>query len=143
MKTTLALRIAAVITLLFCIGHMLGMPWVGSLNASQMAQIEAVKSIRAETMGFVRSYWDFHIGFGLIIAVNFLAQSVLFWQLATWAKSDASRIRPIAGLFALAYVAFILLGFVYLFWAPIVFSFAIAACLTTAWLTCKADRLLE
>lgn len=132
MRSALSLRIASIVTFIFFLGHSFGMPWVGSLSPTQMAQIDAVKTVKAETMGFLRSYWDFHIGFGLYIAVNMLVQSILFWLLAGMIRNNRSAVRPIIALFLIGYIAFTLLAFLYLFWAPIVLAAVIAVCLAVA-----------
>jgi len=63
MTTTLLLRISAVISLLFAIGHSLG----GLKRWSPMGDNEVLKSmetVRFDTMGANRSYLDFFMGFG-------------------------------------------------------------------------------
>jgi len=49
MTTALWLRISAVLTLLFCLAHTLGYPWVGQLTADQLAQMDGINTIKVVT----------------------------------------------------------------------------------------------
>ena len=44
------------------------------------------------------SYWDFHLGFGLLLTVNLLIQAGLVWYLATLIKTNSVIVRPVLGL---------------------------------------------
>ena len=76
MTTTLLLRIASVISLLFTAGHTLG----GRKQWSPMGGndvLRAMTDVRFDTMGVSRSYLDFFMGFGWSISVFMLMQTVL------------------------------------------------------------------
>lgn len=136
MKPATLLRIAAILTLIHFASHTFG----GMLGAPKPAQIpvlEVMKSHHFDVMGSSRSYWDFYFGFGMFVSVNLLIQAVLFWQLATFAKTGWSQIRPIVLLFSLGYLVFALLSWKYFFVGPLVFEIAIAACLGWAWRTAQ------
>src|SRR5271167_4866784 len=47
-----------------------------------------------------RTFSDFYVGYGILLTVTLLVQSVFFWQLSSLAKIDAPRLRPILALFA-------------------------------------------
>ncbi len=133
MTPTILLRIAAILTLLHFAGHTLGGVFGAPTHGSEeLAVLDAMKSHRFDFMGSARAYWDFYFGFALFTSVNLLLQSVLFWQLATLAKTDAARVRPMVALFFCGYVAFALLSWRYFFAAPLVGEIAIAACLGLA-----------
>src|SRR5580700_508790 len=99
MSTRSLLRIASIVVLLFGIGHSIGYPWVGDVSAQQFDQISAVRSITAVTQGFLRSYWDFHVGFGITISLLFLAQAIIFWQLGALARHEPKSARFVAAVF--------------------------------------------
>src|ERR687888_1575300 len=101
MTTTLLLRIASVISLLFTVGHSFG----GLRKWSPMGENEVLKAmtaVRFQTMGANRSYLDFFMGFGWSISVSMLMQTVLLWQMASLARTDSAHVRPMIGVFALA-----------------------------------------
>lgn len=102
MTTTLWLRIAALVTLLHCAGHTMGMPWTPATGPQQTAVIEAMKSVRFDALGSERTYWQFYFGFGLIISVYLAVQSAVLWLMAGLAKRDSGRLRPIVAAFFIA-----------------------------------------
>src|SRR5271156_3063223 len=132
MSTQSLLRIASIVVLLFGIGHSLGYPWVGDVSAQQFDQIGAVRSITAVTQGFLRSYWDFHIGFGITIGLLFLVQAIIFWQLGSFGQSEPKSARFVAAVFGAFYIACTVVDFIFFFWAPIICSAILAVCLVTA-----------
>jgi hypothetical protein len=132
MRTQSLLRVASIIVLLFGIGHTIGYPWVGDVSTRQFDQISAVRSITAVTQGFLRSYWDFHIGFGITISLLFLVQAIIFWQLGSFGQSEPKSARFVAALFGVFYIACTVVNFMFFFWAPIVCSAILSACLVAA-----------
>ena len=79
MTTTLWLRIAAVILLLFTVGHTMG----GLQHWSPMGDNEVLRqmtAVRFDTMGASRTYLDFFMGFGWSISIMMLLQTVLLRQ---------------------------------------------------------------
>jgi len=132
MKPSILLRIASIITLLYFAGHTSGMPWTPGVGPGEMPVIEAMKSHSFDTMGSARTYWDFYIGFGVIISVYMLLQAVVLWQLATLAKSDAARLRPIIASFFVAFVVNAILAWKYFFAIPVVMTVVIAIVLALA-----------
>jgi hypothetical protein len=132
MTTALWLRISAVLTLLFCLAHTLGYPWVGQLTADQLAQMDGINTIKVATQGFARSYADFHKGFGLYISAMLLAQAVIFWRLGSLAGVEPRSARFVAALSASVFAATVALDFFYFFWGPIIFSAVIMLTLGAA-----------
>ena len=134
MTTTLLLRIAAVISLLFAAGHTLG----GTKRWSPMGENEVLKAmatVRFDTMGVDRSYLDFFMGFGWTISVAILLQSALLWQMASLARSDAMQVRPMIAMFALATLASGLIAWRFIFPVPALFSGALLIALVAAYMT--------
>ncbi len=115
MNASVLLRIAAVLTLLFGVGHSLGYPWVGNVTeAQQAALMNAIQANAAVTMGFMRSYADFHVGFGWFISIFFLVQAIVVWQLAALLGAQPAVVKFFSGLFAVQYLAALVLDY-YLF----------------------------
>ena len=137
MKASLFYRIAAVLILLFDIGHTVGFlqhdpEWkVDSL-------IGSMKSIHFAIQGFSRSYWDFFVGFGLFVTVFLLLAAVVAWQLGRLDAETLARVRGIGWSLALCFVVLTFLSFRYFFVLPLIFSIVIAICLMlAAWLSAK------
>ena len=137
MKASTLYRIAAVLILLFAVGHTIAFlqsdpEWkVDSLLAS-------MKSIHFNIQGFNRNYWDFFVGFGLFVTIFLLFAAVLAWQLGGVAAETLARLRPVAWVFALCFATITILSWRYFFAIPLVFSFLITLCLSlAAWLAKK------
>jgi hypothetical protein len=143
MKAFHFLRIAAVITLLYCAGHTIGMPWTPYTNAEAKSVLEAMKSHHFEEQGFKGTYWDIYFGFGLIISVYLLVQAVVLWQLASLARTDAVRVRPIAVSFLIAFIMNAGLSWQYFFIVPVVMAALIAICLAVALVLAGRTRAEE
>ena len=132
MTTTLLLRIASIISLVFTAGHTLG----GLRKWSPMGENEVLKAmtaIRFDTMGANRSYLDFFMGFGWSISVAMLMQSILLWQLASLADPDAKRVRPMIAVFAVATLASGVIAWRFIFPGPALFSGALVIALAAAY----------
>jgi hypothetical protein len=140
MNTSLMLRIAAVLTLLYCIGHTLGIPWTPSVRVQDVAVLEAMKGDRFEFFGNTRSYWDFYYGFGLAITVYLAVQAVVLWQLAPLANALAKQIRPIVAVSFIAFVANAVITWMYFFFVPVAFAIAIAVCLALAFIMARGTH---
>jgi hypothetical protein len=131
-STTLLLRIASVISLLFAAGHTRG----GLKNWSPMGENEVLKAmatVRFETMGASRSYLDFFMGFGWSIGVFMLLQTVLLWQLGSMARTNAVHVRPMIAVFALANLASGMIAWRFIFPMPAVFSGVLVLVLVAAY----------
>jgi hypothetical protein len=132
MTTTLLLRIASVISLVFTAGHTLG----GLRKWSPMGENEVLKAmteVRCDTMGANRSYLDFFMGFGWSISVLMLLQTVLLWQLASLARADPDRVRPMIAVFGLATLATGVIAWRFIFPIPALFSSALLIVLLAAY----------
>lgn len=137
MKAPVLYRIAAVLLLLFAIGHTFGFrqpdpQWgVDSLLAS-------LRSIHFNVQGFQRTYWDLFLAAGFSVGVFYLFAAVLAWQLGRLPAATLALLRGTAWAFALCFAAITLVSWRYLFILPIVFSIVITLCLTlAAWLSAK------
>ena len=132
MTATLWLRIAAVIQLLFTIGHSLG----GSDHWSPIGETEVLRQMRSfrfDVMRVNRSYLDFFMGFGWSLSVAMLLEAILLWQLASIARTNAAIVRPLIGVFALAMLANGVVAWRLLVPVPAIFSAVLFMVLAVAY----------
>lgn len=136
MTATLLLRIAAIISLLFTAGHTMG----GLKKWSPMGDnsvLQAMTNVRFEAMGADRSYLDFFMGFGWSLSVAMLLQSILLWQIANLARTDALRVRPMIAVFALAQRAGGIIAWHFIFPLPALFSVILLVVLVAAFVVAR------
>ena len=137
MQASTFYRIAAVLLLLFAVGHTLGFrqsdpQWgVDTLLGS-------MRSTHFEVQGFNRTYWDLFQAAGFSVGVFYLFAAILAWQLGGLAAATLALMRATAWAFALCFAAITIVSWRYLFALPIGFSILITLCLTAAaWLSAK------
>jgi len=131
MKTPVLYRVAAVLLLLFAVGHTLGFRQTDPQWGVD-ALLGSMKSIRFDVQGFNRSYWDFFVGFGLFVSVFLVFSAVLAWMLGGLPAETLASMRGIAWLFALCFAVIAVLSWRYFFIIPLVFSVLITVCLVAA-----------
>jgi hypothetical protein len=138
MKPSLLYRIAAVLLLLFAVGHTLGFrqsdaSWgVDSLLGS-------MRSIHFDVQGFSRTYWDLFVAAGLCVGVFYFFAAILAWQLGGLPAETLARMNGTRWAFAASFAAITVISWRFLFVLPIVFSLVITVCLiAAAWLASKA-----
>ena len=136
MTSRVLYRIAAVLILLFDVGHSVGFPWS---DPKWGVDTSAMQSTHFQILGFSRTYWDFYRGFGLFVSVFLLLAAILAWQLGGLPKQTSALVRVTAWTFAVCFMALTILSWTYFFSIPIVFSGLIAICLVSAtWLSTRA-----
>jgi hypothetical protein len=130
-------RVAAVLLLLFAVGHTLGFrqsdpQWgVDALLAS-------MRSIHFDVQGFNRTYWDLFVAAGLSVGVFYLFAAIIAWQLGSLPAQTLALTRGLTWGFALCFAAITVVSWRYLFLVPIAFSAVITLCLiSAAWLSSK------
>jgi len=96
MTTSLWLRFAALITLLYCAGHTMGMPWTPATGSQETAVIDAMKSARFDALGSERTYWQFYFGFGLIISGTGARCATCVRELLTQVDAGLAEVSPAA-----------------------------------------------
>jgi hypothetical protein len=126
------LRIAAVLSLLYCAGHTSGIPWTPYTSPEAMSVLETMKGHSFEEQGFKGTYWDIYFGFGLVISIFLLLQAAVLWQVASLAKADATRVQPIVISFLLASIINAGLAWKYFFIVPVIMAGLIVICLVLA-----------
>jgi len=132
MTTTLFLRIASAISLLFTLGHTAG----GLKKWSPLGDNEVLKAMTAvhfDVMGANRSYLDFYMGFGWSLSVAMLMQTVLLWQMASLAQTNPAGVRPMIAVVALATLAGGVVAWRFIFPVPAFFSIALLIPLAAAY----------
>jgi hypothetical protein len=139
MKASMFYRIAAVLLLLFAVGHTLGFRQ-SDPKWGVDALLGSMRSIHFDVQGFNRTYWDLFVAAGFSVGVFYLFAAILAWQLGTLPAAILAHMRGTAWAFALCFAAITVVSWRYLFILPIAFSVAITLCLTTAaWLLARQD----
>jgi hypothetical protein len=137
MKASMFYRIAAVLLLLFAIGHTLGFRQ-SDPKWGVDALLGSMRSIHFDVQGFNRTYWDLFLAAGFSVGVFYLFAAILAWQLGRLQAATLAIMRSTAWAFALCFAAITIVSWKYLFIIPIVFSIVITLCLTAAaWLSAK------
>jgi hypothetical protein len=135
MKPALFLRIASILALIFCAAHTIGGVFSKPAPGVQSLVVQTMKSNSFNAMGSIRTFWDFNIGYGLLLSIVLFIHSILFWQLGSLVKVDGARLRPLFAIFFLEFAAQAPIAGRYFFLGPAIASVLIAACLATAYLT--------
>jgi len=137
MKSSLFYRIAAVLLLLFALGHTLGFRQSDPAWGVD-AMLASMRSIHFDTQGFSRSYWDFFVAAGFSVGLFYLFSAVLAWQLGGLPPETLARMRLVVWALPLCFAALTLVSWRHLFAVPIVFSALLTVCFTAAaWLSSK------
>jgi hypothetical protein len=137
MKASIFYRAAAVLLLLFAIGHTLGFR-ESDPQWGVDALLGSMRSIHFEVQGFDRTYWDLFEAAGFSVGVFYLFAAILAWQLGSLPVETLPLLRGTAWAFALCFAAITVVSWRYLFILPIVFSIVITVCLlAAAWLSAK------
>ena len=137
MKASMFYRIAAVLLLLFAVGHSLGFRQ-SDPKWGVDALLSSMRSIHFDVQGFNRTYWDLFVAAGFSVGVLYLFAAILAWQLGGLPVATLALMRGTAWAFALSFAAITVVSWRYLFIIPIAFSIAITVCLTAAaWISAK------
>jgi hypothetical protein len=135
MKPVIFLRIASVLTVIHAVLHTIGGVFSSADPGPARIAVEAMKANQFLLMGHVRSYWEFYRGLGLTVTILLTAEGIVMWQLASLAKRDAARLRPVMATFLLAYLVMAVNSNTYFFIGPVIAEVLIAACLGAAIVT--------
>jgi hypothetical protein len=138
MKASLFYKIAAVLLLLFALGHTLGFRQSDPAWGVD-ALLSSMRSSHFEVQGFHRTYWDLFQAAGFCVGVFYLFSAILAWQLGSLPPATLAQMRGTAWSFALCFAAITVISGLYLFILPIAFGIVITICLTAAaWLSAKS-----
>jgi hypothetical protein len=137
MKASMFYRIAAVLLLLFAVGHTLGFR-ESDPTWGVDAVLGSMRSIHFDVQGFNRTYWDLFLAAGFSVGVFYLFAAVLAWQLGGLPAATLALMRGTTWTFALCFAAITVVSWRYLFVIPIAFSMVITLCLSAAaWLSAR------
>ena len=139
MNARLLYRIAAVVLVLFAVGHTAGFLSFRPESAEGLAVFNAMNSVHFDFNGAARSYAEFYRGFGLQVTAYLLFSALLSWHLGGLAASQPRAIGMLAWAFVIVQLAVLVLSVLYFFIVPAVMSAVIFVCLLwAAWLLRKA-----
>ncbi len=137
MRASMFYRIAAVLLLLFAVGHTLGFR-ESDPKWGVDALLGSMRSIHFEVQGFNRTYWDLFMAAGLSVGVLYVFAAILAWQLGGLPAATLALMRGTAWAFPLCFAAITVVSWRYLFIIPLTFSIVITLCLTAAaWLSAR------
>jgi hypothetical protein len=136
-------RIAAVLLLLFAMGHTLGFRQSDPRWGAD-ALLGSMRSLHFDVQGFNRTYWDFFEAAGFTVGLFYLFAAILAWQLSSLPAATWALLRGTAWAFALCFAAITVVSWRYLFVMPVAFSIVITLCLSAgAWLSPRQFSLLQ
>ena len=131
MKPSVLYRIAAVLLVLFGVGHQLGFRQIDP-SWGVDATIGTLKATQFRVQGMTRTYWDFFSGFGFFVTVFLLFAAILAFQLGGLPKESSRSLGLVRWMFAACFLVITLLTWRYFFVVPLVFSSLVALCLALA-----------
>ena len=135
MNATLLYRIAAVLLLLFALGHTVGFLKFTPPTAEGVAVRDAMVNVHFQVRGRDYSYGSFYRGFGLFNTAFLLFAALLAWHLGTLAARDPQAIGAVGWAFSLLMLVSFALCWAYFNLIAATFSAALAVCLAwAAWL---------
>src|SRR2546429_3593881 len=131
MKPSLFYRIAAVLLLLFAVGHTIGFR-ASDPQWGTDALLGSMRSIHFDVQGFNRTYWDLFVAAGFSVGVLYLFAAVLAWQLGGLPAETLAVMRGTLWGLALFFAAIPGVSWRYLFFLPIGFSIVVSGWLNAA-----------
>lgn len=106
MRAIVWFRVAAVLMLLFAVGHTFGFLAFRPPTAEGLAVWEAMQRVQFSVRHSTFSYGGFYVGFGLFISAFGLFGAWLAWVLGSMARRGVMEARTIAwGMFGLQCVS--------------------------------------
>lgn len=137
MKASHLYRIAAVLLLLFAVGHTLGFRQSDPAWGVDPV-LDSMRSVRFDVQGFSRTLWDFFAAAGFSVGVFYLFAAVFAWQLGRLPADTLALLRTTLWALALCFAAITVVTWTCLFMLPIILSTLITLCLTAAaWLSAR------
>ena len=129
MKATWLYRIAAILLVLFSLGHTIGFLNFKPPTPEGIAVHNAMNNVHFQMSGASLSYGSFYVGFGLFVTAYLLFVAFVAWHLSGLAGKTPQLIGTLGwGLFAVQ-VASLVLSWIYFAGPPIAFSGVLAVCL--------------
>jgi hypothetical protein len=142
-KPTILLRTAAVLAFLHGVLHTVGGVFASPAPGAQADAAAVMKANHFDALGASRTYWDFFLGFGLLISITFFVEAAVFWQLSSLARTNGTPIRPMLATFCVGYIASAVVSARYFFSIPAAMELVIAACLAGAFMTVRKSAIQD
>ncbi len=144
MNATTLYRIAAVLLILFALGHTVGFLKFKPPTPEALAVRDAMNNVHFEVKGASLSYGGFYTGFGLFVTAYLLFSAYLAMHLAGLASRTPQAIGGLAWALFAVQIASLTLSWIYFSAAPAAFSGMVAACLGgAAWMVRTRTRAPE
>lgn len=132
MKATWLYRTAAIIFVLFALGHTFGFLKFRPHSPEGLAVFNSMNDVHFAEQGATFSYGNFYKGFGLSISVNMLLSAFVAWHLGQLAKKQPNAVGALGWAFAAVQLAGVILSWLYIAVVPALFSLAVLICLALA-----------
>jgi len=127
MSATLLYRIAAVVFILFAVGHTYGFLSLRPPSPEGRAVYDAMNTVRFEVGGRSFTYGAFYRGFGLSCTASMILSAFLCWHLAALARSAPAAIGALGWVFFAVQLVGVVLSFLYFGPPPMVLSAVVTA----------------
>jgi hypothetical protein len=138
MSPRLLYRIAAVLFILFALGHTIGFLTLKPPTTEALAVRDAMSKVQFQISGATLSYGGFYRAFGLNISAYLFFSSFLAWHLASLAVRQPGAIGMLGWAFFALQLAGLALSWIYLAGGPVIFSGVMALCLGLAAFTARS-----
>ena len=125
-------RIAAVIFVLFAVGHTVGFLTFRPPTAEALTVRDAMNSVHFRVGHATLSYGGFYAGFGLYISAYLLFSALLVWQLSNMASESPRSAAPLGWMLFGLQIVSLVLAMIYFSTPPAALSAIAAACLGLA-----------
>jgi hypothetical protein len=127
MSATLLYRIAAVIFVVFAVGHTYGFLRLRPPSPEARAVFDAMNTVHFEVGGRSFTYGAFYRGFGLSCTASMILSAFLCWHLGALARSAPASIGLLGWVFFAVQVVGVVLSALYFGPPPMVLSAAVTA----------------
>ncbi|MGA3101196.1 MAG: hypothetical protein ABSD61_04980 [Terracidiphilus sp.] len=127
MGATLLYRIAAIIFVLFAVGHTYGFLSLRPASPEGRAVLDAMNKVHFDVGGRSFTYGGFYRGFGLSCTVSLILSAFLCWHLGQLARSNPAAIGALGWVFFAAQVVGVVLSFRYFGVPPMILSSIVTA----------------
>jgi hypothetical protein len=129
MKATLFFRIAAVVFVLFALGHTFGFLSLKPPTAEAQAVRASMDQVRFEVNGASYSFGEFYLGLGLSITLFLLFSACVAWHLGQLSRIAPRAVRVLGWIFCAMELASTIVAAMYISRVPAIFSGVVALCL--------------
>ena len=137
MKASLFYRIAAILLLVFAIGHTLGFSQSDPEWKADFV-LRTMRTTHFDVQGFDRTYWDLFLAAGYCVGMFYLFAAILAWQLSRLPPDTLARMSATLWVLTLCFAGITIVSWMFLFIIPVAFSLAITIILAiAAWLATK------